>query len=70
MDAQLSLTACSLCLRVWDGGGWVDADRAIRRLRSYELPTPVRLAPGLCDGCSDAIARRRAAAVDDCRLAA
>jgi hypothetical protein len=70
MDVSLSLTACSLCLRVRNEGRWIEADRAIRRLRTYELPTPVRLAPGVCDRCADVIARRRAAVPDDTLIAA
>jgi hypothetical protein len=59
---RLSVMACSLCLRVLRDSVWIAADEAIRRLRSYELPAPVLLEPGLCDRCSDAIRARRAAA--------
>ena len=56
---RLSVVACSLCLRVLRNSVWIAADEAIRRLRSYELPAPVLLEPGLCDRCSDAIRARR-----------
>jgi hypothetical protein len=56
---RLSVIACSLCLRVLRNSVWIAADEAIRRLRSYELPAPVLLEPGLCDRCSDAIRARR-----------
>ena len=59
---RLSVVACSLCLRVLRNSVWIAADEAIRRLRSYELPAPVLLEPGLCDRCSDAIRARRATA--------
>jgi hypothetical protein len=59
---RLSVVACSLCLRVLRNSVWIAADEAIRRLRSYELPAPVLLEPGLCDRCNDAIRARRAAA--------
>jgi hypothetical protein len=32
----------------------------IAQLRSYELDTPPRLLPAVCDGCADAILDRRA----------
>jgi hypothetical protein len=54
----LSLVACSLCLRVHRGSGWIDAGVAIRRLRTFER-SEVRLEPGICDRCSELIARRR-----------
>jgi hypothetical protein len=59
---RLSVVACSLCLRVLRNSIWIAADEAIRRLRSYDLPAPVLLEPGLCDRCSDVIRARRGAA--------
>jgi hypothetical protein len=56
---RLSVVACSLCLRVLRNSVWIAADEAIRRLRSYELPAPVLLEPGLCDRCNDTIRARR-----------
>ena len=59
--ADLSVVACSLCLRVLRDGVWVDAEEAIRDLRSYDRPQPLALEAGVCDGCSDGIRARRAA---------
>jgi hypothetical protein len=53
------VVACSLCLRVLHDGRWTAAEKMIRQLRSYELPQPLSLRPGLCDGCSDALSARR-----------
>jgi len=53
------LVACSICLRAQHAGGWIEAEEAIRKLRTYDLREPVQLKPGLCDACSDAIAERR-----------
>ena len=58
---QPSLVTCSLCLRVDRDGTWVEAEEAIRELRSYELSAPLHLAPGLCDECGDSVRARRAA---------
>jgi hypothetical protein len=57
---KLTLTTCSLCLRVRRGSGWIEAERAIGELRSYDLAEPPRLAPGLCDACVDSLFIRRA----------
>lgn len=48
-----SLVTCSICLRVLHETGWIAAEDAILALRTFEFPEPVRLAPGLCDDCSD-----------------
>jgi hypothetical protein len=53
------LIACSVCLRVLRGEEWVEAERAIRDLRSFALPTPPRFESALCDHCADSIDRRR-----------
>jgi hypothetical protein len=58
---RVSLVTCSLCLSVLRQDEWIDAEEAIRRLRSYELPSPVSLEPGLCDGCRAELDERRAA---------
>jgi hypothetical protein len=58
--APLRVIACSLCLRVLHESGWIDAHDAIRELRTFALPAPVGLDPGLCDQCLDAVAARRA----------
>ena len=56
----LRVIACSLCLRVLHESGWIDAHEAIRELRTFALPAPVGLDPGLCDRCLDGVAARRA----------
>ena len=53
------LVTCSICLGVRRGSEWIGADVAIRELRSYESREPVRLAPGLCDDCTEDVAVRR-----------
>jgi hypothetical protein len=53
------LVTCSICLRVHRASGWVEAEEAIRELRTYELREPVQLRPGLCDECTDVIDERR-----------
>jgi hypothetical protein len=58
---ELSVVACSLCLRVYRDGIWIDAEEAIRELRSYEFSAPLPLEPGLCDQCGDSVRARRAA---------
>jgi hypothetical protein len=42
------------------GSAWVEPEALITELRSYELDTPPRLLPGVCDDCADAIFDRRA----------
>jgi hypothetical protein len=59
------LVTCSICLRVRRAAGWVEAEEAIRELRTYELREPIHLRPGLCDDCIDAIEERRGHASDD-----
>jgi hypothetical protein len=61
----LSVVACSLCLRVLHDSGWIEADRVIRELRTFELPAPIRLEPGLCDGCVELVDRRRTGRLTD-----
>ena len=58
---ELSVVACSLCLRVQRDGTWIEAEEAIRELRSYEFSAPLPLEPGLCDECRDSVRARRAA---------
>jgi len=31
------LVACSICLRAQHAGGWIEAEHAIRELRTYDL---------------------------------
>jgi hypothetical protein len=59
-DAALALTACSVCLRVWQGSDWVDPETVIRQLRSFDVVTAPRLNPGLCDRCARSLRERRA----------
>jgi hypothetical protein len=54
------LTTCSLCLRVLRGSEWMEAERVIREIRSYELEAPPRLQPAVCDACAESIFSRRA----------
>jgi hypothetical protein len=58
--SQTTLTTCSLCLRVLRGSEWLEAERVIGEIRSYELETPPRLEPAVCDFCADSILNRRA----------
>jgi hypothetical protein len=58
-DSRTDLIACSLCLRVLRGSEWVEAERVIRAIRSYELDAPPRLHPAVCDHCAEAILNRR-----------
>jgi hypothetical protein len=46
------LVACSVCLRVHERRGWVEAVEAIRRLRTFEHKQVVRLDGTLCDRCA------------------
>jgi hypothetical protein len=57
---RIGVVACSLCLRVLRGDSvWIEAEEAIRELRSFELPAPVALLPGLCTRCGDLVSARR-----------
>jgi NMD protein affecting ribosome stability and mRNA decay len=56
---DLAVVACSLCLRVFHDGSWMEAEEAIRRLRSYELPAPLALEAGICDECTESVRARR-----------
>lgn len=66
--ASNRLVACSVCLRVREGEGWIDADEAIRRLRTFERERVVRLGGALCDRCETELQLRRRS--DDEELAA
>jgi hypothetical protein len=59
-ESPTSLITCSLCLRVLRGSEWLEAERVIGELRSYELEAPLRLAPAVCEVCADSILSRRA----------
>jgi hypothetical protein len=58
-DEPPALTTCSVWLRVRTGSGWVEAEQAIRKLRSFELTEPPRLKAALCDGCVRSLRARR-----------
>jgi hypothetical protein len=60
---QAGLVTCSVCLSVWQGRTWISAEQAILELRTFALWEPLRLAPGLCDGCRSDFAARRGHAV-------
>jgi hypothetical protein len=55
----LTLTACSLCLRVLQEDKWIEAETAILELRSFEHQAAPELEPALCVHCAEAIDRRR-----------
>jgi hypothetical protein len=57
------LITCSVCLRVLQSSEWIEAERVIREIRSFDLEAPPLLA-GTCDLCADAIRRRRTRAVE------
>jgi hypothetical protein len=59
-DSSAELVTCSLCLRVRRGRKWLEAERVISELRSFELASPPRLQPGVCDDCAELIFERRA----------
>jgi hypothetical protein len=48
-----------LCQRVQRGDEWVETERVIRELRSYELDTIPQLHGTVCDECVDSIFVRR-----------
>jgi len=39
---------------------WLEAKQVIREIRYYELESPPRLRPGVCDLCAESILDRRA----------
>jgi len=53
------LVACSVCLRVWEDGAWIEARELIRRLRTFEHEGVVRLGGALCDRCEMELRLRR-----------
>ena len=60
--ADTDLVTCSLCLRVRRGSAWIEPEDVITAIRSYELETPPRMLPAICDDCADEIFDRRARA--------
>jgi hypothetical protein len=61
-DSPSDLITCALCLRVRRGSEWIEAERVIREIRSFELEAPPRLQSGVCDACAESIFSRRARA--------
>jgi hypothetical protein len=61
---RTTLITCSMCLRVLRGSEWMEAERVIHEIRSYELEAPPRLRPALCDFCAGSIVSRRAQVVE------
>jgi hypothetical protein len=59
-ESRVELSACSLCLRVLRGSEWVEAERVIREIRSYELEAPPQLHAALCNFCVESVLSRRA----------
>jgi hypothetical protein len=59
-ESRTDLITCSLCLRVRRRSDWMDAERVIREIRSYELEAPPRLQSAVCDVCAESIFSRRA----------
>jgi hypothetical protein len=53
------LIACSVCLRVWQSGEWIEAGEAIGRLRTFEHEDVVGLGGALCDRCEMELRLRR-----------
>jgi hypothetical protein len=54
------LIICTLCQRVQRGSEWVETERMIRELRSYDLESIPQLHGTICDDCVDSILVRRA----------
>ena len=55
---MIDLIVCSICLRVQRGSEWLDAERVVREINSYDGELP-RLHGAVCDDCAEAISRRR-----------
>jgi len=53
------LVVCSVCLRVQEGGAWIEAGEVIRRLRTFEQEDVARLRGALCERCRTERRRRR-----------
>jgi hypothetical protein len=45
---------------VLQGAEWIEAERVIRDLRSYERDAPPQLGPAVCDVWTESILSRRA----------
>jgi hypothetical protein len=62
--SQTRLITCSVCLRVRRGSEWIEAERVINEIRSYDFDAPPRLKSAICDVCADSILSRRAREVE------
>jgi hypothetical protein len=58
-ESRTALITCSLCLGVLRDLEWMEAERVIREIRSYELEAPPRLQSAVCDACAESIWSRR-----------
>jgi hypothetical protein len=61
-SSSTDLITCSLCMGVLRGSEWVEAERVIREMRTYELGELPRLHSRVCDSCAESIFSRRAQA--------
>jgi len=61
-ESPTSLRVCPLCLRVLRGSEWIEAERVISEIRSYDLGSPPQLHFAVCDLCAESIFSRRARA--------
>lgn len=57
-EVSILLTACAWCDRVRLGDAWVEAEDAIRRLRTYENDAPPSFTHTICESCFDDLERR------------
>ncbi len=60
--SPLELIVCPLCLRVLRDSAWIEAERAIRELRTYGFGALPRLESAVCDHCAESIFSRRSRA--------
>ena len=58
-EVHESFVVCTLCLRVLRGSSWVEAEKVIREVRSFELASMPSLLNGLCTDCSEMVQLRR-----------
>ena len=50
-EEERLLTACAWCRRIKVDEQWVNAEDAIRKLRTYNWPEPPLFTHGLCKHC-------------------
>jgi len=58
------LPACSICLRIFIAGEWVESEELIKTFRTYELSTVPRFLDGICVVCVGARRERRQQAAE------